>query len=261
MKKKYFFFDIDGTLTVNLPEKHISYVPDSTKETLKQLKAAGHFVSIATGRAHWMAEEIMSLVDIDNLVTNGGNGIVLGGRLVELLPLDHEKAIHICETFYNDGRGVGVMLFDDNRLFCKDRRFPDEHPGFNGFLNYIVDEQLDFRKEKNIYKILVSLNKEDESLYPCLKTLPYMRYHPGNIMFEPDDKFSGIRRVMDVLKAPIEDVVVFGDGRNDIDMFSKAPFCIAMGNSVEELKVMADFVTKNVEEDGIAYACRHFNWI
>ena len=89
---------------------------------------------------------------------------------MELLPLDHEKAIHICETFYNDGRGVGVMLFDDNRLFCKDRRFPDEHPGFNGFLNYIVDEQLDFRKEKNIYKILVSLNKEDESLYPCLKT-------------------------------------------------------------------------------------------
>ncbi len=66
-------------------------MPESARRTLKKLKENGHFVSVATGRAHWMAMDIVNLVDIDNLVTDGGNGIVLGGELVELLPLDLKK--------------------------------------------------------------------------------------------------------------------------------------------------------------------------
>ena len=99
MRKKVLFFDIDGTLTVNDPVTHKSVVPESTRRTLKALKDNGHFVSIATGRAHWMAMDIVNLVDIDNLVTDGGNGIVLEGKLVELLPLNQEKAAALCATF------------------------------------------------------------------------------------------------------------------------------------------------------------------
>lgn len=44
MRKKYFFFDIDGTLTDNKTHK----IVPSAKRTLDQLKANGHFVSIAT---------------------------------------------------------------------------------------------------------------------------------------------------------------------------------------------------------------------
>ena len=47
MKRKYFFFDIDGTLTDN---KTRQIVP-SAQEALLKLEKAGHFVSIATGRA------------------------------------------------------------------------------------------------------------------------------------------------------------------------------------------------------------------
>ena len=260
MKRKYFFFDIDGTLTVNDPVTHVSTVPDSTRRTLEALKANGHFVSIATGRAHWMAMDIVKLVNIDNLVTDGGNGIVLNGRLVELLPLDPQKASALCTALEKDGRGIGVTLHDDNRLYFKNELYAKANPEFSTFMDYIVDETLDFSKEK-IYKIFISITEDEEKNYPILRTMPHMRYHPNNLMIEPADKYSGITRVMKFLGGPMEDVVVFGDGWNDMDMFSKAPMSIAMGNAVEELKSIAAFVTRPVNEDGIEYACRHFGWI
>ena len=58
-----------------------------------------------------------------------------------------------------------------------------------------------------------------------------------------------------------EDVVVFGDGHNDISMVKQAPISIAMGNAIDKLKEHATFITKSNKEDGIEYACRHFGWI
>lgn len=261
MNKKYFFFDIDGTLTVNDPENYRSYVPESTQMALEKLKENGHFVSIATGRAHWMTQDIIDMVHINNLVTDGGNGIVLDGRLVERLPLDHDKAVTICTQIHQLGRGVGVSLYDDNRLFCQNDRFAKDNPGFSSLIEYVIDENLDFSKLGDIYKIFISITEEEEKDYPVLEQLPHMRYHPGNLMIEPADKFAGIRRFMDYLHAPVEDVVVFGDGWNDMDMFRDAPFSIAMGNAVEPLKEIADFVTKDADKGGIEYACRHFGWI
>ena len=58
-----------------------------------------------------------------------------------------------------------------------------------------------------------------------------------------------------------QDVVVFGDNTNDIKMFRPEWTSIAMGNAVEELKKIADFVTKDADDGGIEYACRHFGWI
>jgi HAD superfamily hydrolase (TIGR01484 family) len=59
MKRKYFFFDIDGTLAVGQPGRQ--YIPESTKYTLEKLKEAGHFVAIATGRSYAMAKEMMEM--------------------------------------------------------------------------------------------------------------------------------------------------------------------------------------------------------
>ena len=66
---------------------------------------------------------------------------------------------------------------------------------------------------------------------------------------------------MDHFGAPYEDVVVFGDQKNDLKMFRDEWTSIAMGNAIDELKEKADFVTKNADDDGIEYACKHFGWI
>ena len=53
MSKKFFFFDIDGTLT----DRKTGRIVPSALETVKRLQEAGHFVSIATGRARYKAEK------------------------------------------------------------------------------------------------------------------------------------------------------------------------------------------------------------
>ena len=79
MKRKFFFFDIDGTLAVGTPGNQ--YVPESTKIAISKLKEAGHFVAIATGRSYAMAVEHMKELGFENMVSDGGNGITIHNKL------------------------------------------------------------------------------------------------------------------------------------------------------------------------------------
>ena len=67
--------------------------------------------------------------------------------------------------------------------------------------------------------------------------------------------------MMNLLNAPVEDIVVFGDGKNDVTMFDDRWMTIAMGNGSEELKARAKYVTTANTDDGIRNACLHFGWI
>ena len=53
-----------------------------------------------------------------------------------------------------------------------------------------------------------------------------------------------------------EDTIAFGDGPNDLDMLSFAGIGVAMGNARDTVKANADFITRDVEQDGIAYALK-----
>ncbi|WP_411830062.1 HAD hydrolase family protein [Metasolibacillus meyeri] len=57
-----------------------------------------------------------------------------------------------------------------------------------------------------------------------------------------------------------EESIAFGDSENDIDMLDLVDIGIAMGNASEKLKQVADFVTKDSDKDGIAYALKHYGF-
>ena len=71
----------------------------------------------------------------------------------------------------------------------------------------------------------------------------------------------GVKKMMDILGAPYEDVVVFGDGLNDVSMFLPEWTSIAMGNAKAPLKELADYITDDCDKDGILKACQHFGWV
>ncbi|WP_106497768.1 HAD hydrolase family protein [Lentibacillus sp. Marseille-P4043] len=50
----------------------------------------------------------------------------------------------------------------------------------------------------------------------------------------------------------------FGDGLNDIEMLTEVGTGIAMGNGVSELKKVADYVTVDVDENGIVKGLQQF---
>ena len=258
MRKKYFFFDIDGTLTKAPKDPTI---PDETFRALDELRANGHFVAIATGRAFCMAQFAMASTGIHNMICDGGHGFCLDGKLVDIMPMDREKSMIICQEALDKKLPFAVVDGDSLEYLCPDDQFIKIAGDTLAVMKPTIYPNFDLSKIRNFHKIFFALPEEREVEIGNRHLLPYMRYHEKAFVFEPADKYQGIVRMMDYLHAPIEDVVVFGDGKNDMDMFKKAPFSIAMGNAIEPLKEMASYVTDRSDNDGIGKACRHFGWI
>ena len=65
---------------------------------------------------------------------------------------------------------------------------------------------------------------------------------------------TAIQHVLDYYGLPLSAAYVFGDSSNDLAMFEYAENCIVMGEHSPVLDPYATFVTRSVEEHGIAYA-------
>lgn len=257
MRRKYFFFDIDGTLAVGTPGQQ--YIPESTKDAIHKLQKAGHFTAIATGRSYAMAVEHMKEFGFSNMVSDGGNGVTIDNRLIGIKPLEYEKCLALIDECKD--KGVIWAFSPDNtkrRLAPDGRFYAVTH---DQYMETITVPGLDPRNYKEIYKIYIACPPKEEEKLDALKELPWCRFHENYLFVEPNDKSIGIKAIMDHFGAPYEDVVVFGDEKNDLSMFRPEWFSIAMGNGIDALKAKADYITDDCDKDGIYNACRHFGWI
>lgn len=257
--RKYFFFDIDNTIAIGFPR----VVPESTKRTLKELQDKGHYVSIATGRMHIMAREFCEELGIHNMVTDGGNGLVIDGK-VYIEPLDRDMVVSIVDEFEEKNIPWSVCLDDTRMWYTKNSVFPDAMSKvlkIKGYMETTIVENMNIRDYDKIYKGFAYLTRSEEEKVDGLKNVTYTRYSDHYIIIEPDDKSRGIKKLMEIMNLEDEDIVVFGDNTNDIKMFRPEWTSIAMGNAVDSLKEIADFVTRDADDGGIEFACRHFGWI
>ncbi|NCC55305.1 MAG: HAD family phosphatase [Erysipelotrichia bacterium] len=257
MNKKYFFFDIDGTLTDNNTKK----IVPSALQALRELEMKGHFVAIATGRAHYKARRFMDEVGLKNMVCSGGGALVINNELQMNIPLDLKKAKAICKQAEALGYGLLLMLDDSIDCYAKNDLFREQVKERKEPTNYIIDPNLDFDQLPAIYKIYVSIPKEEEERLTLKNTLGHLRFVEEYLMFQYDEKKQGIIDMMEHLHADCKDVVVFGDDYNDLVMFDPQWFSIAMGNACDSLKEKADYVTDKNIDDGIYHACKKFGWI
>ena len=69
-------------------------------------------------------------------------------------------------------------------------------------------------------------------------------------------KASPISRLRELY--PNAKIIGFGDNYNDVEMLKAVDVAIVMGSAPDQVKSLADFVTKPALEDGIAYAFEAF---
>ena len=252
--RKYFFFDIDGTLTQPLTNE----VPESTKETLALLQARGHFVAIATERMQADAIAVAQSLGITSAVSDGGECVTLFGEMLYHNGLDAAK----CADFFAKTDRVrfpwAAATENAKIALTPDTRYLEAV--LNRYYDVRVAPDFDFMYAPHIYKIFVACHKEELSDMD-LCGLPYVWLRRGTLLLEPTQKDKGIRYIMNRFSASDADIVVFGDGMNDRAMFRPEWTSIAMGNAKEELKALATYVTAPVDEDGIYRACKNFGWI
>lgn len=254
MRRRYFFFDIDGTLTDNRTHR----VVPSARQAIHELQEAGHFTAIATGRAYYKTKGFAESVGIDNIVCCGGGALVIDGVLIENQPLDHEKAVRILRHADAEGIGWVVMRRDSDSVVMRDYRFLEQAGLRKELTTYFYEPEYDYEAE-DILKIYLACTAENELEW--INELGHLRLSRNYVVFQYDAKKDGIVRMLRHLNADLCDAVVFGDDLNDLVMFDPAWTSIAMGNAKPELKEKADYVTDANVDDGIRNACLKFGWI
>ena len=115
------------------------------------------------------------------------------------------------------------------------------------------------------YRELVNSTRPlPEELYPRLvercggRATMYLTDQGATIQIvsRESSKREGIEAVRKALGIAPEELAVFGDDLNDLEMLSAYPVSIAMGNAVDEVKAAAKFVTKPNDMGGIAHALK-----
>ena len=230
MTRKYFFFDIDGTLT----DRYTGKIVPSAARAVQKLEEAGHFVAINTGRAHYKARKFFDENRFDNMVCNGGKAIVVNKKLVENSPLVFTDALKLYEEAIE--KGYGVLVADEDSELVRTRDF-----AFYISIPKMADEEL--------LKIL-----------PAAGALGYLWFEPEYLLVQQDCKKEGILRMLEIVGGKAKDVVVFGDDTNDLDMFAPEFYKVAMGNGHPALKAAADEIAPANVKDGIYKTCEKNGW-
>ena len=86
--------------------------------------------------------------------------------------------------------------------------------------------------------------------------------YPGvdfiNVLAPDVSKGKALEALALHLGISLTEVIAIGDGANDVSILSKAGLAVAMANAADELKAVADYITLDVDHNGVAAAINKF---
>ena len=256
--RKILFFDIDGTL---LSHRTLT-IPESAKRAVRKAKENGHLIFINTGRTISVINKEIKDLGFDGYICGCGSYIEVDGEVIYSNDIDKSKYAEIINkieeydldvvlegreaVYYNRDTSTDAMLTDFIQNNYPVKRYEDENLEFDKmYMKYKDNEYLkdfcDFTKE--LFDFIDHGNGG------------------GEMVPKGHSKGSGIDFLVDYLNIEKENTFAFGDSNNDISMLEHVENSIVMGNGNPDLFEKATFVTKNIDEDGIEYAMKHFNII
>lgn len=253
---KAVFFDVDGTLVSHKSK----CIPDSAKRALMILRKNGIKVFLSTGR---------HIHELKNMPTNKmefDGYILLNGQI----GLDEKQNIVFSNAFKKED--VDGLL----DIFHK-KEYPFVLVNAEGhYMNYInkfvevamegvstpIPPVREYQGEE-LYQATVFALPEEDDIFS--KKLPQgckmARWgtHGADIIATEGGKAVGMKFFGELLGILPEEMMAFGDAQNDMDMIEYAGIGIAMRNGEECLKQMADYVTSDVDENGVFNALCRYN--
>ena len=135
-------------------------VVPSARVAGKKLKEAGHFVAIATGRAHYKAVGFMHDVKLSDMVCAGGGALVIDDQLIHNIPLDLDKARAVIKQAEELGYGVLLMLDDSIDVYSKNDLFREQCGPRKEPTNYIIDPALIMMPYRQFIKYIFQSQKK-----------------------------------------------------------------------------------------------------
>lgn len=290
MAIRWIVTDMDGTL---LDSKE--GISERTRECLLSCQKKGIRLILASGRSY---VRLMKYAKILEMERYGGclieiNGLAfqrLGTKerqvFAQLERQDMETLFPLLESFQ-----VEIQGYEDESLYywipkwqrplkIKERQekgYPADHPLAAGAWSWVTSNQNNYPNLIEICSVqelpcsINKLNAVDEpdkirQVYEVLKAQYEGKYEiartcPRLIEIAPFGITKGqtLKRFMEEEGICEDEVMVFGDGENDVDMFRQVKYSIAMGNAAEYVKEHAWNVTASNDEDGLVKALEKFH--
>ncbi len=244
---KIVFLDIDGTLLGR--EKKLS---ESAKEAVFQLQKNGVYTAIATGRGPFMFASLRKELGIGTYISFNGQYVVFENEVIYQNPLNKHDLQELSQR---------ATLCQHPLVFMNEKTMKaniDYHhfieSGLNSLYMPMPEKDERFFINEDIYQVLLFCEEMDEAPYKeSFTSLNFIRWHEvsTDVLPKGGSKARGIAKILDGLRIRMEDVYVFGDGLNDVEMFKCAGTAVAMGNALPEVKKHADIITTHVDEDGV----------
>lgn len=277
---KIIFLDVDGTLI-----DYEAKLPASAAKAVDMARANGHKVYICTGCSKAEIEQ-RNLCELDGMI--GGNGAYVEdhGHVVMHQGLSKEDVKHIVD--WCNERHLGFYLEANSGMYCNDYMLEQ---GPETMIKYAQGKGADLTKAKETSKKFMDgfIHLQGEDLYrddvnkisfilssyqdhlDSQKEFPHLIANTwggkGEVALYGDLGPTGITKrhaievLLDYLGADQKDTISFGDAKIDLSMFECCDYNVAMGNGGKEIKEAADYITTDVNDDGLYNAFCYLNLI
>ena len=251
------FFDIDGTLLSHKTKQ----IPPSAREALQALQQAGIRCVVATGRMLREMDRLpMGDVRFDGYITmNGQRTLDENRQHLDSMPLEGAAKEYALELFRK--QEIPVILVEEDRLYLnfENQRVRDVQTAISSGV-----PPVDTYEGATLYQVCVYVTPEEEHvLEPLRDVCEITRWHPGavDLIAKGGGKRTAILRYLEKTGILPEQIIAFGDGENDMGMLRLAGIGVAMGNGEEKVKQIADYITADIDENGVQQALKYFKLI
>lgn len=260
MKKvKSVFFDIDGTIYDGVK----GVIPKSTISALKALQANDIMIFLATGRAlpAVRASHLDQDISWDGYICSNGaclhdaNGKLLYGsfftkaQIASLFDLAKKLSL---DLVLQSPDQVFSPFKVSSRMTKAYEFFHVPVPIFQPYQQQSISMALAFQSSEFSYQIINSI----DGLIAIKGKSNY-----ADIIQKDVTKATGIAKIKDILNISNYSCMAFGDADNDLEMIQYVDIGVAMGNATKAMKEKADYITTNIDQDGIYNALIHYGLI
>lgn len=262
---KLLVLDLDGTLTNSKKE-----ISTRNKEVLMKAQMMGVKVVLASGRPTggigFLAEELCLHRFGGYILSYNGGQIIecASGNLLfqSSIPVSAIPDIYQAAVDYS----LAIVSYDDNNIVTQNQ--DDEFVKIEAWLNRMgVVETDDFGNffSSDVPKCLMMgdplhLDRVEPQIADRFPHLNVMRSIPFFLEVVPQgvDKALSLSRLLGHLGYTPEQMMVCGDGMNDLSMIEYAGLGVAMNNAEEKVKNASSYITLSNDEDGVAHAVERF---
>ena len=271
MNPKLLFIDIDGTLFDHAKDA----IPESAKKAILSAKSKGHKIFLSTGRPYADIDQEILNLPLDGMIVSCGAVVYVENKLIYCTTYPQKELISLIQFMLDHNIGFSLDGIHKNYLseeafnclsglMFKNNEDSELSRAMMAKNNCFTFEEME---EEDLKEVVKTKNKESceklfkripESLVGFMYKNNHLDLYNGEISIKGITKATGLKQIANYLNIPIEDTIAIGDSLNDLDILQAAGLSICMGNGADECKKAADFVTKDISDDGLAYAFKYF---